>query len=136
MSKINDSLERIINSQFIGELIYLKIAGNDSVGYISAIQYFNIDTLYEKNYNNGMQPDREVSYPGHLREEFKFFNKELLFKIEDKLISFTHSKEIQSLVLELFSENISCSITVDEIKYFLVEINEGNSTTYDFRKEN
>lgn len=137
MSKINDYLERKINSQlFVGELTYLKITGNDSVGYISTIQYFNVDTLYEKNNNNGIQLDREVSYPGHLKEKFKFFNKELLFKIEDKLISFTHSKEIQSLVLELFSENISCSITVDEIKYFLVEIKEGNSTTYDFRKEN
>lgn len=136
MSKINDCLERNINSQFIGELIYLKIAGNDSVDYISTIHYFNVDTLYVKNDNNGIQPDKEVSYPGHLREEFKFFNKEILFKIEDKLISFTHSKEIQSLVLELSSENTTCSVTIDEIKYFLVEIKEGNSTTYDFREEN
>jgi len=135
MSKINDYLERKINSQFIGELIYLKIAGNDSVGYISTIQYFNIDRLYTKK-NNIDQPDSEISHPGHLREEFKFFNKEILFKIEDKLILFTQSKEIQSLELELFSENTTCSITIDEIKYFLVEIKEGNSTTYDFRKEN
>ena len=132
MVKINDYLEQRINSQFDGELIYLKIEGNNSVGYLSTVQYFNFDRLYLKK-NNIELPDTEISHPGHSSEEFKFYNKKLLFQIENKLISFTHNKEIQSLELELFSGNTTCNVMIDEIEYFLIEINKENSLTYDFR---
>jgi len=131
MSKINDYFEQKINSQFDGELIYLKVEGSNIAGYLSTIQYFNFGRIYNKN-NNITLPDTVSSQSGHSREEFKFYNKELLFKIENKLISFTHSKEIQSLELELSSENTTCSVMIDKIEYSLIEINKGNSSTYDF----
>lgn len=84
MSKISDYLKRKINSHFVGELIYLKIEGNDSIGYLSTIQYFNVDRLYIKK-NNVNLPDSEISHSGHLKEEFMFsikIKEEFMFSIK------------------------------------------------------
>ncbi len=135
MSKICDYIDQNINSQFDGELIYLKIEGNDNVGYISKKSSFYDGFFNLKTINSYMHID-ETSHSGHSKLEYKFYNKRLMFKIVDKLVAFTHNKEIQSLELELSHEKTSCSIQIDGIEYYITKIQNGNHSTYVFVENN
>ncbi len=135
MSKIRDYIDQNVNSQFDGELIYLKIEGNDNVGYISKLSCFNNGSLILKTINSNRHIE-EISHSGHSKLEYTFYNKRLMFEIEDKLESFIQRKEIQSLILELSHEKTICSIQIDGLEYYITKIQNGNHFTYDFVENN
>lgn len=135
MSKIKDFLEQKVNSQFDGELIYLKIEGNDIVGYLCDITTFYSGTVFFKKYNIEL-PDDNTSHTGHSLGENKYYNKGRMFDVEKKLIAFTHNKEIQSLELELYDEKTKCNVIIDDIQFSISEINNGNSISFDFIESN
>lgn len=135
MSKINDFLEQKVNSQFDGELIYLKIEGSDKIGYLCEIHTYDSGTIFTKNYNIE-QPYSEISHAGHSPGEYKYYNKAKMFNVENKLIAFTHNKEIQSLKLEMYHKTTTCDVIIDDIRYSISEINDGNAITFDFIESN